>query len=156
MTSCLLGSLFHTGNSLKTKQKQCLCVWFGANMELTWCKHGASKHGANMEPSWAHRTSQNNTRPHSYLQREVPADLFVGFPSLAARLFVHIQSPTQLVEPGSSSLRRLVLVAHLLPPSPRAFKWRLCGGGTDSERLFGRIRPWRWYYLPTAPSTVAI
>lgn len=53
----------------------------------------------------------------SYLQGEIPADVLVGSPRLAARLFVHVQSPTQVLEPGSGSLQTLVLLAH--SPAPR-------------------------------------
>lgn len=49
-----------------------------------------------------------------HLQREVSADVLVGFPSLAGRLLVHVQSPTQIVEPGSGFLRQVVLLAHFV------------------------------------------
>lgn len=47
-----------------------------------------------------------------YLQSEIPADILVALPRLAARLLVHVQSPTQVVKAGANSLQRLVLVAH--------------------------------------------
>lgn len=40
-----------------------------------------------------------------HLQSEVSVDVLVGFPSLAGSLLVHVQSPTQIVEPGSGFLR---------------------------------------------------
>lgn len=49
-----------------------------------------------------------------HLESEVSADVLVGFPSLAGSLLVHVQSPTQIVEPGSGFLREVVLLAHFV------------------------------------------